>query len=96
VGGAQARKGRPDADVLWNKDLIHVVGKKMGLYDKLDPARVSNLRDVYDVARDKDGIGVMQGFQAEGVPYSTRVFLAAIVAVERGIGPGRLFGADER
>ena len=71
---AQAQKGRPDADVLWNNDLIHLVGKKMGLYDKLDPARVGNLRDVYDVARDKDGIGVMQGFQAEGIQYSARVF----------------------
>jgi len=71
---AQAQMRRPDADVLWNNDLIHLIGKKMGLYEKLDPGRVGNLPDVYDVARDKDGIGVMQGFQAEGIQYSARVF----------------------
>ena len=47
---AQAQKGRPEADVLWNNDIIHVIGKKMGLFEKLDPARVPSLKDVYDVA----------------------------------------------
>ena len=70
----QAQKGRPEADVLWNNDLVHVVGKRMGLFEKLDPARVTNLKDVYDVARDPESIGVMQGFQAEGLQYNTKVF----------------------
>lgn len=70
----QAQKGRPEADVLWNNDLVHVTGKRMGLFEKLDPARVGHLRDTYEVARDADGIGVMQGFQAEGLQYNTRVF----------------------
>ena len=46
---AQAQKGRPDADVLWNNDPIHLIGKKMGLYDKLDPGRVG------DVSRGRAG-----------------------------------------
>ena len=29
----QAQKSRPEADVLWNNDLIHVTGKRMGLYE---------------------------------------------------------------
>lgn len=70
----QAQKSRPEADVLWNNDLIHVTGKRMGLYERLDPARTASLKDVYDVARDGDGIGVMQGFQAEGIEYNTKVF----------------------
>jgi putative spermidine/putrescine transport system substrate-binding protein len=70
----QAQKDRPEADVLWNNDLVHVIGKKMGLFDKLDPRRVQNLKDVYDVARDAEAIGVMQGFQALGLQYNTRVF----------------------
>lgn len=71
---AQAQKGRPDADVIWDNDLTHVMGKRMGLFEKLDRARVTNLKDVYDVARDPDGVGVMQGFQAEGLEYNAKVF----------------------
>jgi len=70
----QAQKGRPEADVLWDNDLTHVTGKKLGLYEKLDAARVTSLRDVYDVARDADGVGVMQGLQAEGLEYNAKVF----------------------
>jgi putative spermidine/putrescine transport system substrate-binding protein len=70
----QAQKARPEADVLWNNDLVHVTGKKTGLFDALDARRVINLADAYDVAKDRDGIGVMQGFQAEGLEYNTKVF----------------------
>jgi hypothetical protein len=65
----QSQRARPDADVLWNNDLVHVAGKSMGLFDKLDPRQVPNLAQIYDVARDPDGIGVMQGFQAHGLEY---------------------------
>jgi putative spermidine/putrescine transport system substrate-binding protein len=71
---AQAQKARPEADVLWANDLTHVMGKAQTLFEKLDAARVANLKDVYDVSRDADGIGVMQGFQAEGLQYNTRIF----------------------
>ena len=70
----QAQKGRPEADVLWNNDLVHVTGKRMGLFEKLDAQRVTSLKDVYDVARDADGVGVMQGLQAEGIEYNVKVF----------------------
>ena len=70
----QAQKGRPEGDVLWNNDLIHVVGKRMGLYDKLDTRRLTHLKDVYEVARDAEGIGVMQGFQAQGLEYNAKLF----------------------
>ena len=70
----QAQKARPEADVLWNNDLIHVAGKAMGLFERLDPGRIGNLKDVHDIARDPDGIGVMQGFQAHGLQYNAKVF----------------------
>lgn len=70
----QAQKGRPEADVLWDNDLTHVIGKKMGLYERLDLRRVTALKDVYDIAKDADGVGVMQGLQAEGLQYNTKVF----------------------
>ncbi|MBI4246196.1 MAG: ABC transporter substrate-binding protein, partial [Candidatus Rokubacteria bacterium] len=70
----QAQKARPEADVIWDNDLTHVTGKMLGLFEKLDARRVVNLKDVYDVARDPGGIGVMQGFQAEGLEYNTKIF----------------------
>jgi putative spermidine/putrescine transport system substrate-binding protein len=70
----RAQKDRPEGDVLWTNDVLHVVGKRLGLFERLDPERVANLKDVLDVAKDPDGIGVMQGFQAEGLQYNTRVF----------------------
>lgn len=71
---AQAWKGRPEGDVIWTNDLTHVTGKKLGLYEKLDLRRITALRDVYEAARDAEGVGVMQGFQAEGLEYNTKVF----------------------
>jgi putative spermidine/putrescine transport system substrate-binding protein len=70
----QSQRARPEADVLWNNDVIHISGKRMGLFERLDPQRVVNLGDVYDAARDPDGIGVMQGFQAHGLEYNAKVF----------------------
>ncbi|MBI2203696.1 MAG: ABC transporter substrate-binding protein [Candidatus Rokubacteria bacterium] len=70
----RAQKDRPEGDVLWTNDVLHVVGKRLGLFDRIDPARVPNLKDLVDVAKDPDGIGVMQGFQAEGLQYNTKVY----------------------
>ena len=71
---AQAWKGKPEGDIIWTNDLTHVTGKKLGLYEKLDAHRVTALRDVYETARDAENVGVMQGFQAEGLEYNTKIF----------------------
>jgi putative spermidine/putrescine transport system substrate-binding protein len=70
----RAQKSRAEGDVLWTNDVLHVVGKRLGLFEKLDPQRVATLKDVLPFATDAEGIGVMQGFQAEGLAYNTRVF----------------------
>jgi putative spermidine/putrescine transport system substrate-binding protein len=70
----RAQKDRPEGDVLWTNDVLHVVGKRLGLYEKVDAARLTNLKDLVDIAKDGEGIGVMQGFQAEGLQYNTKVF----------------------
>jgi len=70
----RAQKDRPEGDVLWTNDVLHVVGKRLGLFEKLDPQRLTNLNDVLDIAKDSEGIGAMQGFQAEGLQYNTKVF----------------------
>jgi putative spermidine/putrescine transport system substrate-binding protein len=70
----RAQKDRPEGDVLWSNDVLHVVGKRLGLYEKIDAQRLTNGKDLLDIAKDAEGIGVMQGFQAEGLVYNTKVF----------------------
>ncbi len=70
----QAQRARPEADVIWDNDLSHLGGRIQGLFEKLDPARVPDVKDVYDLATDGTGIGVMQGFQVEGLQYNVRAF----------------------
>ena len=80
---AQAPKGRPDADVLWNNDLIHLIGKKMGLYDKLDPGRVADLRDVYAlVGITRTPASLVWGHLVITVPYVIRLVGAGLAGLD--------------
>jgi putative spermidine/putrescine transport system substrate-binding protein len=67
-----AARNHPDIDVYWSNELTHVAGKQQNLYTKLDPAVVTNLADVYDVAKDPDGIGVSSYILATGIEYNTK------------------------
>lgn len=64
----------PQIDVIWANDTTHYQGKAEGLYAKLDPAKIPHLADVYDFAKDRDGIGIVMGIQALGIEYNTQVF----------------------
>ena len=55
-----ASRNSPEIDVYWSNELTHVAGKQQGLYEKLDPAVMTNLADVDDSAKDPDNIGVAQ------------------------------------
>jgi putative spermidine/putrescine transport system substrate-binding protein len=72
-----ATRQRPEIDVYWSNDLTHLGGKLQGLYDKLDPAIVTNLKDVVNVALDPDGIGVASHITAVGIQYNARKFTEA-------------------
>ena len=72
-----ATKGRPEIDVYWSNDLTHLGGKLQDLYQKLDPAIVTNLTQVLDVARDADGIGVASHISTTGIQYNTKKFKEA-------------------
>src|SRR4051812_35373551 len=52
-----ATKNNPEADVYWSNDLTHIAGKNLGLYEKLDPKVVTNLKDVIPSLLDADNIG---------------------------------------
>jgi putative spermidine/putrescine transport system substrate-binding protein len=70
----KAQKNSPQIDVIWANDTTHYQGKMEKLYAKLDPAKVPNLSQVYDFAKDRDGIGIVMGIQALGIEYNTQVF----------------------
>jgi len=69
-----AARNNPEIDVYWSNELTHAAGKQQGLYEKLDPKVVTNLSDVYDSAKDPDGIGVASHVQATGFQYNSKAF----------------------
>ena len=69
-----AMRDKPEVDVYWSNDLTHVAGKQQGLYEKLDPAIVTNLEDVFERARDADGIGVASYVSSLGLQYNKEKF----------------------
>ncbi|MBX9709722.1 MAG: ABC transporter substrate-binding protein [Xanthobacteraceae bacterium] len=70
----KAQRTSPQIDVIWANDTTHYQGKAEQLYAKLDPAKVPNLSQVYDFAKDPDGYGIVMGIQALGIEYNTQVF----------------------
>jgi putative spermidine/putrescine transport system substrate-binding protein len=72
-----ASRNSPEIDVYWSNELTHVAGKQQGLYDKLDPAVMTNLVDVKDTAKDPDNIGVASYLIATGIQYNSKVFADA-------------------
>jgi putative spermidine/putrescine transport system substrate-binding protein len=73
----RAAKASPDIDVVFNSDLSHAAGKPADLYEKLDPAVVTNLKDVYAEALDPQGIGVASALTSIGIGYNTQKFQEA-------------------
>lgn len=72
-----ATRNKPDIDVYWSNELTHVAGKQQGLYAKLDPAIVTNLRDVIPLGRDADDIGVASYLIATVIQYNTQAYADA-------------------
>jgi putative spermidine/putrescine transport system substrate-binding protein len=73
----QVAKDAPDIDVVFNSDLSHAAAKRVGLLEKLDPAVVTNLAQVYNTALDPDGIGVACSLCAIGIGYNTQKYQQA-------------------
>ena len=72
-----ASRNSPEIDVYWSNELTHVAGKQQGLYEKLDPAVVTNMADVTDIAKDPDNIGVASYIMATGIQYNSKMFADA-------------------
>jgi putative spermidine/putrescine transport system substrate-binding protein len=76
-----ATRSNPEMDIYWSNDLTHLGGKLQGLYEKLDPSIVTNLKDVLESLRDPDGIGVPSHISTTGLQYNSKIFK------ERGWNP---------
>lgn len=70
-------KSNPELDVSLPTDLTLAVGKARGLYAKLDPNIVTNLAEVFDLARDPDGRGVASHVSILGLQYNKKKFAEA-------------------
>ena len=73
----QVAKNAPEIDVAFSPDLPHVAGKQTGVFEKLDPAVVTNLAQVYDIAKDPGGIGVGCLLTAIGIGYNSQKYREA-------------------
>lgn len=69
-----ATRANPEVDIYWSNDLTHLGGKLQGLYQKLDPNIVTNLKEVMEGLRDPDGIGVSSHISTTGIQYNSRIF----------------------
>jgi putative spermidine/putrescine transport system substrate-binding protein len=74
VARLKAQAARPQVDVVAGTDASHSIGRREGLFEKLDPATFRNFADLYPFAINADGVGVMFGIQALGLEYDTKVF----------------------
>lgn len=70
----QAQKAHPEIDVAIMDDGPQAQAKTLGLLAPLDPSVVTNLKNVYDIAKDPDNIGVGVGVTATGLAYNTKVY----------------------
>lgn len=70
----QAQKAHPEIDVALLDDGPQEQADELGLLAPLDPSVVTNLADVYDIAREPDDVGVGIGITATGIAYNTKVF----------------------
>jgi putative spermidine/putrescine transport system substrate-binding protein len=73
----QVARNAPDTDVVFNSDLSHVAGKHTGLFEKIDPAVVTNRTQVYDTALDPDNIGIGCCVTSIGIGYNTQKYQQA-------------------
>lgn len=76
-----ASKGREAPfDVVYLDDIIQEQAIRAGVLDRLDPNVVTNLKDIYDIAKHKDGYGPAMIFYSIGIAYNTQKYAEAGIA----------------
>jgi putative spermidine/putrescine transport system substrate-binding protein len=76
-----ASKGRESPfDIVYLDDIVQEQAIKAGVLERLDPAVVTNLRDLYEVAKNQDGYGPAMIFYSVGIAYNTQKYAEAGIA----------------
>ncbi|KYD10019.1 MULTISPECIES: ABC transporter substrate-binding protein [Heyndrickxia] len=70
----QAQKAHPQIDVAFLDDGPQAQAKAFGLLAPLDEKVVTNLENLYDIAKDEDNIGVGFGIISTGLAYNKETF----------------------
>lgn len=70
----QAQKADPQIDVAFLDDGPQAQAKSFGLLTEMDEEIVTNLEHVYDIAKDKDNVGVGFGIISTGLAYNKEFF----------------------
>ena len=82
-----ASKGREvPYDVVYLDDIIQEQAIRAGVLEHLDPKIVTNLKDIYDIAKNKEGYGPAMIFYSIGIAYNTQKY------AEAGIAPPTSWG----
>ena len=68
-----ASKGREAPfDVVYLDDIIQEQAIRAGVLERLDPNILTNLKDIYDIAKNKEGYGPAMIFYSIGIAYNTQ------------------------
>lgn len=65
-----AQKNNPEIDVALLTENFAATGNEMGLFEKIDPAVVTNLDNLYDFAKNADGYGPCYSLVRYGIIYN--------------------------
>jgi putative spermidine/putrescine transport system substrate-binding protein len=76
-----ASKGREAPyDVVYLDDIIQEQAIRAGVLERIDPKIVTNLKDIYDIAKNKEGYGPAMIFYSVGIAYNTQKYAGAGIA----------------
>ena len=70
----RAQKDNPQIDVAMMDDGPFRLASAGGLMEKLDRSKISNVKDLYDIAFERGDFGIAFGLTASGLYYSPKVF----------------------
>jgi putative spermidine/putrescine transport system substrate-binding protein len=74
IAKMRAQKDNPEIDLAMMDDGPHRQAVALGLVDKIDRSKLTNAKDLYDIAFERDSYGIGFGLTASGLFYNTKIF----------------------
>ncbi len=70
----RAQKDRPEIDIAMMDDGPHRQAVALGLVERIDRSKLTNLKSLYDIAFEPEDYGVAFGLTGSGLYYNTKAF----------------------